>query len=107
MSDVMDNDAAQDFLASLCPPEQAGTLGAAIRGIRAKAIADAKAWFGTADDMDPERLARALHATGLNTIGRKPGSHGPYTDRCICNSDAAQITAAYAAQDAGEAPDGR
>ena len=42
---TMTNDEAHDFLASLCPPERVGQFGAAIRAIRAKAIADAKEWF--------------------------------------------------------------
>lgn len=42
-------------------------------------------------------LAEALHKTGLNSIGKAPGNHGRYTDRCICNPDAADILAALAA----------
>ena len=47
--------------------------------------------------LDVERLALALHNTGLNSIGHKPGFHGRYSDRCICHLDAAQIANEYAA----------
>jgi hypothetical protein len=47
--------------------------------------------------LDVERLALALHNTGLNSIGHKPGFHGRYSDRCICHPDAAQIASEYAA----------
>jgi hypothetical protein len=47
--------------------------------------------------LDVERLALALHNTGLNSIGQKPGFHGRYSDRCICHPDAAQIANEYAA----------
>ena len=53
--------------------------------------------------LTPERLAEALHKTGLNTIGRKQGSHGTFTSECICNSDAETILAAL--RDAGKEPD--
>jgi hypothetical protein len=42
----------------------------------------------------PAPLAEALHATGLNSIGHKPGHHGRFTPACICNGDAAAILAA-------------
>jgi len=46
-----------------------------------------------AEGLTVEALAKALHTTGLNTIGKTAGSHGKFTDRCICNSDAAAILA--------------
>jgi hypothetical protein len=50
-----------------------------------------------ATPLDVERLALALHNTGLNSIGHKPGFHGRYSDHCICHPDAAQIANEYAA----------
>lgn len=47
---TMTNDEAQDWLLGLLnatsPPRDAARFGAAIRAIRAKAIADAKEWYG-------------------------------------------------------------
>lgn len=64
-------------------------------------------WSGPARALPTvEALARALHATGLNTIGKRPGSHGVYTERCICNPDAAAILAAATPASAPEADRG-
>jgi len=60
-----------------------------IAGVRAVTLAPAP--------LDVERLALALHNTGLNSIGHKPGFHGRYSDHCICHPDAAQIANEYAA----------
>lgn len=47
-----------------------------------------------------ERLARALHATGLNSFSHRPGTHGRFTTHCICNFDAADLLAALRADPA-------
>ena len=60
---TMTNDEAQDWLLSLLnatpPPRDAARFGAAIRAIRAKAIADAKEWglASQPEPLDVERLA--------------------------------------------------
>ena len=65
---TMTNDEAQDWLLSLLnatpPPRDAARFGAAIRAIRAKAIADAKEWglASQPEPLDVERLARAMMA---------------------------------------------
>ncbi|HET9613729.1 MAG TPA: hypothetical protein VFP22_02860 [Candidatus Limnocylindrales bacterium] len=62
---TMTNDEAQDWLLGLLnatpPPRDAARFGAAIRAIRAKAIADAKEWYGL-----HESDARATAPAGLD-----------------------------------------
>ena len=62
---------------------------------RARAVGDAyRAGFRAGQEAgmpSVEELARALHETGLNEIGRAQGSHGKFTKTCICNIDAATI----------------
>jgi len=71
---TMTNDEAHDYLLSLVnampdPPDHVARLGAAVRAIRAKAIVDAKEWFGlderatpASDELRDEELAERMEA---------------------------------------------
>lgn len=67
-------------------PDYDRVTAVAAAGILRPALAAVAAWLA-----EDDRLARALHVTGLNSIGKAPGHHGKFTERCICNGDAAAI----------------
>ncbi len=88
---TMTNDEAQDWLmaqhnAAPGPPDPA-RFGAAIRAIRAKAIADAKDWFAHDEAAVAEALSQALDVLALRITTSRGGYRGGGLPHATIESD--------------------